>query len=329
MGLAWVLMQRRAIEGGAFGAWLRTLPVAPLQQRGVDIAVLLAADTPLFLPAGAALIALSYGAHRTTHELALACFALAVVAIQRTALTNGVRAWPWLIPLNLCLAAGCANVAPAQPAWIVAALLLALAGLMRRMPAYARPVWRIGRGPSRTAPLRPNRRTPLAVALVALSYRVLRDEPARFVARCGVMAALMTGASALAGLWNFDARAQPLSLLADALAALIAAGAYRDLHRAHTRAAQLMRPLPVHSAAQAAADIALVCGIALPFVAALALVLSAQGAASLPRAAGGVLGIVPLIAALRLPQRFAERQTMLAGAVLAALWVALAMRMST
>ncbi|MCA8091809.1 hypothetical protein LGM65_13040 [Burkholderia anthina] len=59
----------------------------------------------------------------------------------------------------------------------------------------------------------------------------------------------------LYGIWDFDARVVPLTLISQAAIASIAATTFRDLRMAHAHAAAFMRSLPRAEVAQVGADV--------------------------------------------------------------------------
>jgi hypothetical protein len=85
-----------------------------------------------------------------------------------------------------------------------------------------------------------------------------------------------------------------------------------------------MQSLPLASIAQIRADVLTVAILALPFAAAAPLVLVAHGVLAAHVAAAIVLSGTPLLALLRLPQRYAPRESVLLGAILATIWIVVA-----
>jgi hypothetical protein len=155
-----------------------------------------------------------------------------------------------------------------------------------------------------------------------LQIGIVCDRAAGVFARYLVMGSVTASTCFLLGLWSFDTRAVPLTLISQAVIVLIAATTYRDLRAAHLRAGQFMRSLPIAAATQPRADMLTVAALALPFASVAPLLLTAHGVLPLWLAVALLCSGAPLLALLYFPQRYTPRQSVLLGTMLAAIWVA-------
>lgn len=115
-------------------------------------------------------------------------------------------------------------------------------------------------------------------------------------------------------------------VLSQGVIALIAAATVRDLRAAQLRAEHFMRSLPIAAAAQPRADILTVVALAPPFACIAPLLLVPHGVLPLWSAADLLGAAAPLLALLYLPQRYAPRQSVLPGTMLAMTWVTVVWR---
>jgi Family of unknown function (DUF6136) len=324
VSMLWVLIQRTAITGGPFATYLRSLPTPNGHRRAVDVAVVLIASTPLLLPVLAAAIALAFLPQKGTHYLYVLDLMLITLGWQLTVLSRSTRNALPLVVANIVLVSGLQTDHAVRPALLVIALLLAAFAVARTPTASAlRPEWldAITRQVARVARVRVGLGLPSAAKL---QIGIVGHHAASAFGRCLTMGSVTATTCFLLRLWEFDARVVPLTLISQAVIALIAGTTYRDLRAAHLRAAHFMRSLPLTEAAHARADVLTVATLALPFAAVAPLILVAQGLLSLWEASTILLSGAPLLALLRLPQRYAPRESVLLGAMLAAAWVAVA-----
>lgn|GEM_PF-4680971 len=159
---------------------------------------------------------------------------------------------------------------------------------------------------------------------VKLQLGIVRFHLAGTISRCIVMGAAAASTCYLVILWGFDSRVVPLTLIAQAVIALLAATTYRDLRASHFRAAHFVRSLPLSSMVQVRADVPTVATLALPFAAVAPLLLVVHGVLAAHVATAIVFSGAPLLALLRLPQRYVPGKSVLLGAILAAGWIIVA-----
>ncbi|WP_141118787.1 hypothetical protein [Pandoraea sp. PE-S2R-1] len=318
IGMLWVLAQRRAIGGGKFAAFFRSLPIPGWRERGVDLAVLALASTPLLLSVVAAVVALA--THPGTHYLYVFDLTLITLAAQLAVLHRKWQSvWP-LFAANLLLIAGLRFTGASAYAGLTGALLIAVWALARTSPVQSA-----------------HRRLPVISVnalregsqgwlppIARLQIGILRHHASAVFGRCLLMGSTVGLTVYLTALWEFDKRGLPLVLISQAIIVLVAAMHYRELSAAHQRAAHFMNSLPRRRFTQTVADITTIAVLALPFAALGPAYLTINGAISIVQAWIVIVSGAPLVALLRLPQRYVPRQSVLLGATLAALWVAVA-----
>ncbi|NTX45915.1 hypothetical protein HT749_21185 [Burkholderia cepacia] len=324
VGILWVLAQRRAITGGPFATFLASLPVSSGRRRAIDTIVVIVASTPLLLPVLAAAIALAFLPQKAINYLFVLDLFLITLGWQLTALSRNLRNAIALIVANVFLIGGFHAEGALRPAWLTVALLLAAFAIAHTAPARAARSEMPGAFSRRIADaIRVRVRNGLP-PIARLQIGILRDRAASTAGHCLMMGAVTASTCFLLALWGFDQRAVPLTLIAQAVIALIAATTYRDLRAAHLHASHFMQSLPLSTFAKRRADWLTVAALALPFAAVAPLLLVTRGVLSSQMAAALVCSGAPLVALHYLPQRYASRQSVLLGIVLTAVWVTLA-----
>ncbi|WP_144265880.1 hypothetical protein [Pandoraea sp. SD6-2] len=316
VGVLWVLAQRRAISGGSFATFTRSLPVPAWRLRGVDAAVVALASTPLLLSVAAALVALAFTPENGIPSFYVLDLTLITLGAQLAVLNRSLRNAVPLVTANALLVAGLQTSGSLAFSMLAGALGVSVWTLIR-VPAVPAPrQWRLG-SLQAIAP---------AAGLLSPSgwvqVGILRSHASTVTGRGALMAATAAATCYLSALWAFDIRAKALVLMAQAVILVIAAMHFRELSQAHHRAAHFTRSLPRRPIWQTLADIATVLCVAFVFGVIGPVFLAINGAMPLWQTPPLLLAGIPLVAVLRLPQRFAPRQSVLLGATLAALWVA-------
>lgn len=325
IGVLWVLAQRTAIGGGAFGAFVRSLPIADGRRRAVDIAMVLMASTPLLLPVLAAAIALAFLPQKLGNYLFVLDLTLITLGWQLTVLSWGTRNAAPLIVANVVLVGASQAGEPIRPALLLIPLVLA-AWAIAHTPSASVSRRSVGlRAFARRATSWTQARIEFGLSpLMKLQIGIVRDRAAAAFGRYLTMGSVAASTCFLLKLWGYDARVVPLTLISQAAIALIAAATYRDLRAAHLRAAHFTFSLPVASTTVVCADMLTVAALALPFASIAPLLLVAHGVLTGWTTGALLFSGAPLVVALYLPQRYAPRQSIVLGVVLATMWVALA-----
>ncbi|MFS3135192.1 hypothetical protein ACLRDC_07360 [Gluconacetobacter sacchari] len=241
--MLWVLPQRRALRGGAFMAYVGTLPVPRPARLAVEATMLAVANGPLLPAAGLAAMRVAHaqGAYPACCfpvVLGLAAVAQHAAIGRRWALLGGVGVGDMLLAVGLDAPAGGAR-------WgvlgVVLAGAVAVPAVMARL-AVAGGRWR----PRREGRVVPafDRAGSMAPAL-RVQCGVLAARPVVSALRVGAAVALALGVARLVVLFDFDSRAVPAMIVAVAAIGLLLAGLYRILADAHRAAAGYLAALPL------------------------------------------------------------------------------------
>ncbi|MBB3219228.1 hypothetical protein [Pseudoduganella umbonata] len=322
LAMAWVLMQRDQVTGGDFMGYARSLPVPPRQARAVDMVVLLAANSPLLLLPAAALVwvvAHDGALPAVLHGLFVVQLVILAAAAQLACVDRRYARLGALALANIPLAAA-PGASPAVQVVLLAATLPCawLADRYLAGPLFGPLLDSVKRRAShlaaRAAPARLH-----PAAFIPLNYLV-RQAPAETFGKLAVAGVTTAAALALMAVWEYDDRIGGLSVIALAIVALAISGLYRDLHTAHRAALPLVAglPLPRHWARKFDHMILMLAG--LPFAAIIGGVVvfhQPQRLVPVLLLAAAFIGLVGL---LRLPQVHGERQAVVLGTVIAALW---------
>ncbi|KAG8152661.1 hypothetical protein BFF94_015370 [Burkholderia catarinensis] len=321
VGMLWVLAQRTAITGGPFVTFLASLPVPDGRRRAVDAIVVIIASTPLLLPVLAAAVALAFLPQKAVNYLFVLDLFLITLGWQLTALSRNTRNAIALLVANVFLVGGFHAEGALRPVLLAVPLLLAAFAIAHAAPASATRSGTTGAFSRRVArSVRAGVRDGLS-PVARLQIGIVRDRAAGTLGRCLMMGSVGAATCFLLGIWGFDTRAVPLTLMTQAAIALIAATTYCDLRATHLRASHFMQSLPIAASAKRRADWLTVVALALPFASIAPLLLVIHGVLSWWTAAALVSAGAPLLALLYLPQRYASRQSVLLGILLAVVWV--------
>ncbi|MDR6500010.1 hypothetical protein J2785_003166 [Burkholderia ambifaria] len=321
IGMLWVLIQRTAISGGPFAVFVKSLPVSDRRHRILDATVVLIASTPLLLPVISAAIAFAYLPDKASNYLYVIGLMTITLGWQLAALSRNISNGTPLVVANFILISALQTGNAVRTTLLVASLIIAAFALVHTPAASSSRARQFGTTWRRAAGHMSINTARWLPAFVRLQLGILGCHFAGTVSRCVVMGAVAVSTCYVADLWGFDTRVVPLTLIAQAVIALIAATTYRDLCASHVRAAHFVRSLPLRSTVQVRADVLTVTTLALPFAAVAPLLLVVHGVLSVHVAVGIVLAGAPLLALLRLPQRYAPRESVLLGAILAVVWI--------
>lgn len=324
LAVLWALMQREQIAGGGFRRFAAALPLPHRLTRRTDLLVLALADSPLWLPLIAALLAAGLAptpsaALKAAKLLFLFDFALFILLAQLAALERRFIAWLAVAALGwVCLAS-------IDRAWQLNAC--ALAGVVALI-LLARP---LPRGGARIHAVAQCVLAPFAAVTRAVGRRLhpalrislgvlIRQRRAETIGKMLFAGCVVLGALVLMDAWDYDKRALPASIIGDAIIALSFSGLYRGLQMAHDDAARFAGALPLRRFWSAGFDMAAVTALGLPFFAALTGALLAHEAAQPRIVLGGLISAVALLVVLRQQQLYNERHAVVLNLMAAVSW---------
>jgi len=326
--MLWLIAQRNSVDGGLFMQYFRTLPCRPLAIRGSNLFILILSDTPLWLPVLASTVVLIKAPETATQVPYVGILTLVILNLQLGMLERNFNASLLALLGNVVLVGAISNSPSSRLLPVV--LSVSLATLTVFLPVSATPfIKSLVPGKLRQNAVKSPHRTFLnAFPSCQLSLRALFVHyRATTAVRLAVMLSLSIGAISLMQIWDFDYRALPLTLILDALIALIAAGAFRDLHREHNRAAPYFVSLPITYRKQAEADSLAVLATCLPFLLIVTSIVAMHrnGPAFLV-CLGSVVLCIPLVTILRVPIIHTERHSLVLACLLVGVWLTLTWR---
>ena len=325
VGMLWIFVQRRAVAGGDFARQVGSLPLTLGEKRAVNLAMLVPANTLLLAPFISAAMALTVlaGAASGLGEMSIA--AIPVLAelffLAQLALLEGRAAV--ILPLVAADLAYSWGLASTSPSLRVTAL--ATSGALGLLALARWPRWR------RPSPLDQKRtgqnqrsRNMMLPPAWRIQIKALAAD-ASTPLRATALAAVALGTDALLRVFAFDNRTLPTSALAAAAIALLMAGWYRTLDRAHSRVAGFVRALPLARHFWRWQDLRFIAAIgALPIALVFGLV-AVRSPGNLGALGLLLPGYFVLLAALRLPSLHGGRQAALLSFLLAGAWSAAAL----
>ena len=326
LALAWVMVQRRHIDGGAFMAYARSLPLSVNQRRRVDLSVLLPANSLLLVPVVALVVVAPIGligATATPFLVATVCVMTGLVLLAELAVLE--RQLGALLIFGLADALLSWSLSrPDDPAsWLAlsGALLIGASFLVLRHPLQT---W-VRRRVSPSLPGGPRLFSFLSPVWRIQAQALWVRHPGGTALRTASIFALALAADWLMQKFAFDARALPTAILGMAAIALIASGLYRILQSAHRPVQPYLHALPLPKRFWALQDTAFVAAFgALPLAILLAPIFISLNA-SVDTTLALVLAYFVLLALLRLPLVHGGRQAVLLGVILAGTWSGAAM----
>lgn len=160
-------------------------------------------------------------------------------------------------------------------------------------------------------------------AILISSSVLFRQRRAELIGKAMGAACIAATALGLMRVFDYDARAFTLAVMAQTLIALSLSGLYRGLQMAHQDAARFFAALPLRPAWWRMFDIAAVVALALPFLAMPAGALLLWHAGSSAQILGAAASSAALLAVLRAPQLFNERHAVVLSSLVTGLWCAL------
>ncbi|MDL2355250.1 MAG: hypothetical protein QFF03_08335 [Pseudomonadota bacterium] len=322
VAVMWAQMQREQIAGGDFMRYVASLPFTQRYRRRVDTIVLVLADSPLLLVLVCALVVVGVGHAHGSHFLLMLDVGLLALAAQLGALDRRRLAWLGVAAGDLALAGAVHTGFQTGACVLVAAGACAL--LAFRLPrAGARWQAMLGRAGAPLAAMLSRMAERLHPAIL-ISFSILyRERRSEAIGKALGAVCIAAAALALMNVFDFDARAVGLAVIAQVFIALSISGLYRGLQMAHRDAARYFAALPLAPAWWRASDIAIVVAFALPL-------LAIPGGALLVRHAASPASLIlsgassaALLCVLRAPQLWNERHAVVLSTMVAAVWCGL------
>ncbi|MGI4857553.1 MAG: DUF6136 family protein [Janthinobacterium lividum] len=325
---SWIFLQRRALSGGDFAPYLRTLPLTASQRLVVDIALLAVANTVLLAPLAAMLLTASTPGGASAGEALWAgtgaLSALTLLA-QLALLQHRPSTIAPLLVGDLALSGALSKDAEFACWTILAAALAFGFWTLTQTRTYFRdrivPVPSPATRPARLPALRlpPEWR---------IQCKALAAHPASLLRALAALGVLI-GAHVLLTAFAFDERAVPTAALALASLALVIAGGYQTLHTAHAPVSTYLNALPLPGNFWRWRDIRFMVIVGmLP-----ASILFGELLVHLPRRAPTLCALLAgygcLLVVMRAPMLHGGRQTPLLAVLVVSAWSAIALAVTS
>ena len=330
LALAWVMVQRRHIDGGAFMAYARSLPISTKLRRWVDLSVLLPANSLLLVPVVALVVVAPtglLGAMTIPFLIATVCVVTGLVLLAELAALERQLAAPLIFGLADALLSWSLSRPVDPESWLAlsGALLIGASFLVLRHPLQTSLQTRTRRRVTQSLPGGRRLFSSLPPAWRIQAQALWVRHPGGTALRTASVLALALAADWLMQKFAFDARALPTAILGMAAIALIASGLYRILQSAHRPVRPYLHALPLPKRFWALRDTAFVAAFgALPLAVLLAPMFIHLNA-SVDTTLALTLAYFALLALLRLPLVHGGRQAVLLGIILAGTWSGAAM----
>lgn len=324
LAVLWALMQGAQIAGGGFRRFAGSLPVPHRSTRLTDLLVLALADSPLWVPLIAALLAAGVdstasAALKAAKLLFLIDFALLILLAQLAALERRLIAWLGVAALGLVC------VSSVGRDWQLGACALAGAAALILL---ARP---LPRGGARAQAAAQRALAPFAAATRALGRRLhpalrislgvlIRQRRAETIGKMLFAGCIVLGVLVMMNAWDYDKRALPAMIIGDAIIAFSFSGLYRGLQMAHEDAAPFAGALPLRRFWSVGFDMAAVTALGLPFLATLAGAMLLHEAAQTRIVLGALASAVGLLVVLRQQQLYNYRHAVVLNLMAAVSW---------
>lgn len=333
IALAWILVQRRAIRGGAFIDYTRALPISLKLRRWVDLSVLVPANSLLLIPVIASVVLAPTGLSSIlgATNIPFLVATIGVVAglsllLQLAALEGRLGAL-WSFGLADALLSWGLSRPVDGASWLAlgGTLLLGVSSLVAWRPGPARALVWFHR---RMSTALPRRRRLLSVLPPAwrIQMQILwMQHPGATALRAAMVLGVAVAADGLMQIFAFDSRTLPTAIIAMAVIALIASGFYRTLQSAHRPMRPYLDALALPRGFWGRQDTACVSAFGAVPLAILLVPLLLHIGAAVAMLLSLVLAYFVLLALLRFPLVHGGRHAMLLAVIMASTWSGAAM----
>jgi hypothetical protein len=320
--LLWIMPQRRLCTGGDFMRYASALPLSKSLCLGVDLTLLIVADSLAIVPTfiATAHVITAPSPDRVFRVCALWVLLGSACVVQMGALRRRAIAFAGIALADVAL--GSSLVLPdavLRLPLLALALPVAIAGLLTGRPAK-----RFGLMPPAFVNIRPassiarelGRFSP--TFLIQCKALAARPGPALFRVCMPIVLALAVGR--LIATFNFDWRSLPTVILALAAISLILGGVYRTLRDAHEAMRTYLAALPISPRYWPTRDTAIVLLLGIAPLCILLWPLVAHDLSPMFVLLALAAAYLILLASQRLPLAFGGRNAVLYGFILAAAW---------
>ncbi len=325
IALIWIMPQRRLLAGGSFMRYASTLPLSKGVRFGVDLTLLIVANSLMLVPA---FIATAHtltlpGSDRAYQICALWVLLVTALVMQIAALERRAIIFVGVGLADILL--GSSLISPSGGLrWflLTSALAGTIAALLTKAPAKR------SRGMSAPA-LRPM--SPVLSLLsrhapsLLVQCKAVAAHPGMTALRLSMAVVLALAVDRLIAIFRYDTRSLPTAILAMAAISLILSGVYRTLRDAHASMRAYLAALPITPRHWPVRDTFFVMLLGFAPLCILLWALVVHRLSSLFVLFALALAYHALLALLRLPLVFGGRRAVLYGFIMAAAWSGAAM----
>ncbi len=321
MPVMWVLLQRNSIRGGEFMDFAASLPISAVTRIGVNLTVLLVANSILLIVLVAAVLisANPFGSVSGFELFAIIVLLVLILVAQLATLERTLTIFSTIFIADWVFALGLAQERGELSAWLLVACALGIAGAGLYLPSFPR---RVTASSKRTGRSVVRWGEGWSSPIINIQINALLNRPIGSLLMIGTSATVAAGAVLLMTTFEFDHRSLLVLVLAMDVIAFILSGIYRTLFMAHAQMEAYSATLPLGRHFWSVRDTAFVTVLGMGHLAILLPPMLRHMHVSMTTLTSLCLAYGVLLAALRLPLLYGGRQTALLGFACTILWAA-------
>jgi hypothetical protein len=320
--LLWIIPQRRLYTGGGFMRYASALPLSKSLCLGVDLTLLIVANSLVIVPAfiATAHVLAAQSPDRVFRVCALWVLLGSACVVQMAALERRAIAFLGIALADIALGSSLLSpVAVMRLPLLALALACTIAGLLINPSAK-----RFGLMSLAFTNFRQTSSIARVLGQVSppflIQCKALTAHPGKAVLRLSMAIVLALAVDRLIAMFKFDSRSLPTAILALAAISLILSGVYRTLHDAHAAMQAYLAALPVSPRYWLTRDTAFVLLLGVAPLCILLWPLVTHDLSPLFVLLALAVAFQVLLASQRLPLAFGGRNAVLYGFILAAAW---------
>ncbi len=319
IAIAWVLLQIESVRGGNFMNFVASLPVSNVTHVGVNLTLLVIANSILLLMLISAVFvsATPDGSGASYRTFAVISLFLLTLIAQLATLEKTLTILSATLVADLLFASSF-TIDNGFTSWLLIVCAIAIAILGITIPSISSQVIFPGRLTSGYSFIR--NILSFSHPIVRIQIKALANYSGHTSLRIGVSSVIAIGTVLLIPLFEFDSRSLPTLVLAMAVIAFILGGVYRTLHHAHVQMQSYSLSLPLGKYFWVVRDTLFVIMLGTIFIAILFLPVLNHLDTPFSIVFFLCMAFWVLLALLRLPLLYGGRQSSLLYIALVACW---------
>ncbi len=319
IAIVWVLLQKNSICGGDFMKFVATLPISEMTRIGVNLTLLLIANSILLVVLISAVLisaAPDYSGNSNEVYAIVALLVLTLIA-QLATLEKPLTILPailfadWLLALSLTIGNGLTS-------WLLIVCAIAVALLGVRAPNLPRRIISLSKRP--IGLFSKWYISGIFPPVTRIQLKALASRPGHTTLLIGSALGIAIATIFLINIFEFDNRTLPTLALAMATIAFVLSSAYRTFFRAHAQMQCYSAALPLGRHFWAVRDTAFVIVLGILYLSILFPPIISHAHVPISKMLFLCLAYGVLLAVLRLSLLFGGRQTVLLSFALTACW---------